>query len=213
MISPHFPDDKLDNPSFDDLVDVFEDRVRWWILEPARVLLQVDYGFVAAMSLLVSYFEAYQMYRTGQDSKGRSKALFRKAFADVFAKANVDAAFRDRLADALYEDARCGFFHDGMFRDRILFSDNFTAEFVVTVPRVAGKPDPTGPIQSILINPSSFYRTVEAHFTGYVKALRDSTNVTIREAFKLTTETKWSPSTATTIGMTEGEFTKGGKAT
>jgi hypothetical protein len=207
MISPHFSDDKLNDPSFDDLVDVFENRVRWWILEPARTLLGVDHGFVAAMSLLMAYFEGYQQYRTG--STGPSKKFFREGFADVFANAKIDPAFRDRLADALYEDARCGFFHDGMFRDRILFSNQFTQEFVVTVRRIGGKPDPTGPIESILVNPGSFHHAIEVHFLEYVKALRDPSNTTLRAGFKATTEAKWSPSTAIPIGMTEEEFTKG----
>jgi hypothetical protein len=38
MISPNFPDEKLYNPSLEDLIDVFEDRVRWWLLEPAQAL-------------------------------------------------------------------------------------------------------------------------------------------------------------------------------
>ena len=56
----------------------------------------------------------------------------------------------------IYDDGRCGFFHDGMLRERILFSEQFEAEFVVTVPKIEGKPDQTGPIASILINPRSF---------------------------------------------------------
>jgi hypothetical protein len=46
MISPHFEDKKLDNPTLEDLIDVFEDRIRSWLLEPARALLQTQHGFV-----------------------------------------------------------------------------------------------------------------------------------------------------------------------
>jgi hypothetical protein len=33
-ISPNFDDAKLDSGSIEDLIDVFEDRVRHWLLEP-----------------------------------------------------------------------------------------------------------------------------------------------------------------------------------
>jgi hypothetical protein len=210
MISPHFEDKKLDNPTLEDLIDVFEDRIQSWLLEPARALLQTQHGFVAAICLLLTYFEGYETYRRGEDSKGHSKEFFRKAFIDVFKSPTVDVAFLARLADALYEDGRCGFFHDGTARARILFSQQFAAEFVATVPKVGGKADETGAIQSILLNPQSFYAAVERHFVAYVKALRDPSNSSLRTNFKAAVEAKWSPSTSIAIGMSEAEFKRGG---
>jgi hypothetical protein len=210
MISPHFEDNKLDNPTLGDLIDVFEDRVRSWLLEPSRALLQTQHGFVSAVCLLLTYFEGYETYRRGKDSKGHSKEFFRKAFVDVFKTPTVDMAFLARLADALYEDGRCGFFHDGTARSRILFSQQFAAEFVATVPRVGGKADETGPIQSILLNPQSFYAAVERHFMAYVKALREPSNSSLRTNFKAAVEAKWSPSISVAIGMSEAEFKESG---
>lgn len=209
MISPNFSDEKLDNPSLEDLIDVLEDRVRWWVLEPARALLGIRHGFVSAVSLLLTYFEGYAIYRRGEDSNWQSKLFFREGFRDVFRNAKVSATFLDRVSDALYGDARCGFFHDGTFRDRILFSEKFDAEFVVTVPKVGGKPDEAGSIESILINPRYFYRAVDAHFVGYVRALRDASNASLRANFKAAVSAKWSPDTSVTIGMSESEFDQG----
>jgi hypothetical protein len=121
----------------------------------------------------------------------------------------VSPDFLGRLAEVLYEDARCGFFHDGAGRDRILFSDNLTAEFVVTVPNVAGKPDEAGIIQSVLINPKSFYGRVETHFVAYVKALRDAANPELRANFKAAVDTKWQPGSNVIVGMTQDDFNKG----
>ena len=206
MISPSFSDEKLDSPSLEDLIDVFEDRVRWWVLEPARALLDIPHGFVSAVCLLLTYFESYSIYYRGKDSSGQSKLFFREGFCDVFRNAKVNPTFLARVSDALYGDARCGFFHDGIFRDRILFSENFDAEFVVTVPRVGGKPDEAGSIESILINPRSFAKAVEAHFVAYVKALRDTNNASLRTNFEAAVNTKWSPGTSVVIGMAESEF-------
>lgn len=212
MISPNFPDEKLNNPSIEDLIDVFEDCIKSWVIEPACVLLGMPHGFVAAMCLLLTYFEGYSIYRRGEDSRGRSKVFFREGFRDVFRNVTVDPALIDRVSDVLYGDARCGFFHDGMLRERILFSEQFDAEFVVTVPKVSGKPAQTGAIASILINPRSFCRTVATHFVDYVWALRDVKNTALRANFKAAVDAKWSPDTSVPIGMSEDEF-KRAKAT
>jgi hypothetical protein len=52
-ISPHFSDEKYKTGSLEDLIDVFEDRVRFWLLTPAKGLLDVQFGNVAALSLLL----------------------------------------------------------------------------------------------------------------------------------------------------------------
>jgi hypothetical protein len=212
MISPNFSDEKLAAPTLDDLIDVFEDRIRWWLLEPARALIETPHGFVAAICLLLTYFEGYAMYRRGEDSKTQSKAFFREAFTDVFKNPQTDTAFLARLADVLYEDGRCGFFHDGTARDRILFSPQFAAEFVVTVPKVTGQVDKTGTIESILLNPRFFYNAVERHFVAYVKALRDPGNSLLRANFQATVDLKWSPNECIAIGMSEDDFKQGGQA-
>ena len=56
-ISPNYKDEKLEDPSFEDLIDVFEDRVRNWLILPAESLLETRHGFVAAISILFTYFE------------------------------------------------------------------------------------------------------------------------------------------------------------
>ena len=119
QVSPNFSDQKL-NPSLDDMIDVFEDRVRYCLLEPAKALLDVA-GRIPAVCLLATYFEGYAIYRDGVDSVGKSKAFFRRAFLEIFATLAYRRIF-GRVADLWYEDARCGFFHDGFFRSRIAFS-------------------------------------------------------------------------------------------
>ena len=61
-ISPNYTWEKLENPNFDDLLEVFEDRVRNWLLKPTESLLKLPQGFVAAISLLFTYFESIQIY-------------------------------------------------------------------------------------------------------------------------------------------------------
>ena len=208
-ISPHFSDQKLEQASIEDFIDVFEDRVRFWLLEPGKTLLSAPDGFIAAVSLLLTYFEAYAIYRNGDDSKGQSKRFFREAFIDVFGSAKLTHALLGRVADILYQDARCGFFHDGIFRDRVLFAEAVQGELLVTVPKVNGQPDENGAIESVVINPKRFYNAIESHFARYIAGLRDTGNRVARENFKKAVDIKWRPHTAGAIvGMDEEAFAK-----
>src|SRR5271155_2210829 len=134
-ISPHFSDEKYKTGSLEELIDVLEDRVRFWLLAPAKALLDVQFGDVAAISLLLGYFEPYAIYRKGEDSTNKSKAFFRAGFIDVFRKSGRGEAFLARLADLLYVSARCGLFHEGMLREGIYVGAG-EGEFTVTLPRI-----------------------------------------------------------------------------
>jgi hypothetical protein len=100
-ISPNFSEEKLKSGLLDDLIDVFEDRLRNWLLAPAKALLNVPFGELAALSLLLGYFEPCAIYRKGEDSKGQSKAFFRAGFVEVFfrraGRLDLDFHFPSRL--------------------------------------------------------------------------------------------------------------------
>lgn len=159
LISPHFLAEKLDKPSLEDLIDVLEDRVAHWLLEPAKSLLDSRHGQVAGFALLLSYFEGVWIYVKGEDSHQKSKRFFREAFVEVYSPSKLPVIALENIANVLYEDARCGFFHDSMFRDRIYFADLPNgAPLSITVPLKNGVPDEAGEIQTILVNPAQFSR-------------------------------------------------------
>lgn len=121
FISPNFTHVKLKSATYDDLVDVFEDRMRNWFLIPAERLLEIPHGQIAAVAILITYFEGIAIYLSGKDSKNRSFEFFADAFSKVFSFENRDAL--EIVARAVYDHARCGFAHDGIFRNRVFFSD------------------------------------------------------------------------------------------
>jgi hypothetical protein len=83
-------------------------------------------------------------------------------FYDVFRVTGQDEGLLKRAAQVLYEDVRCGFFHDGIFRDRIFFVDRgFALE--ITVPKKDGVLVVTGEIQSIMIDPRLFFDAIVRH--------------------------------------------------
>jgi hypothetical protein len=183
MISPNFPASKFDAPSIDDLIDVFEDRLLHWTLEPAKQLIKLEHGQVPAFCICLTYFEGIWAYLSGATTDGRSKASFISGFVEVFSGGSIHPDTLRRIGALLYGDARCGFFHDGLFREHIYFASLSRGEMLVTLPKVNGRIDERGEIQSVLVDSARFFARVETHFQRFVGRLRDVSNTGLRAQF------------------------------
>lgn len=209
FISPSYTHKKLESPSYADLVDVFEDRTRNWLFLQASTLLDMPNCDIAAVALLVNYFEGIEIYLTGEDSRGRSGEFFARGFGRVFTVGGQDPEFSRKIAAAIYQQARCGFAHDGMFRNRVFFSRARPNPILITWPKRNGEFDRSGDVESIVINPGAFFESIRSHFEGYVKQLRGETDPTIKRAFEGAVALKWGlGEREPLIGMTEAEFFK-----
>lgn len=181
-ISPSFTTDKLEDATVDDVIDVHEDRIRNWLLKPAATLVAQNHGSPAAFCILLTYFEAAWSYKVTTSSKGRSKEFFRLGFVDVFKSSGVPEPVLLRTGELLYVDARCGFFHHGMFRERVYFAE-MNKDLVITLPKKAGALNLLGEIQSVLVDVGRCHDAVSRHFNADVATLRNAVNVLEREAF------------------------------
>ena len=191
LISPNYPPEKLQNPSIEDLVDVLEDRLKFWLLEPAKELASHQYGQIAGLALLLTYFEGVWSYIQGQDSRGKSGAFFKDSFVDTFRPCGLAPELLRRIATVLFEDARCGFFHDGLFRHRIFFGKVEGGCLSVTLPYTNGVLDEAGEIQSIVVDVEGVYKYVEGHLGKFLSLLRDSSQEELRARFKAFCQQKW----------------------
>ena len=208
-ISPNYKYEKIEDPNFEDLIDIFEDRVRNWTLVPAESLLESRHGFVAAISILFTYFEGIQIYVSGKDSKSSSKTHFIKGFLSVFGAPDRDKLELRNMAKTIYSEGRCGFSHEGLSKGKIIYSSVRKEALTVTVPKVDGEPDYRGEVRSIVINPARFLWCVKRHFDTYISDLRNENNVNLRDCFKRVVDMKWGlEDQDVPIGMTEEEFRK-----
>ena len=182
-ISPSHSDEKLDSPSYGDLVDVFEDRMRKWLLEPALHLLTLEHGEVPAVALILGYFEGIEIYYSGKDSKGASKDFFRRGFQRVISTKPENAHLFDEIVNGLYVQARCGFAHDGLFRNRVFFSNARPEAISVTWPRKNGEFVRDGHLESVVINTRRFIDGVIKHFEQYIAALRSEADPALKTNF------------------------------
>jgi hypothetical protein len=205
FISPNFDGEKLKSGTFDDLFDIFEDRMQNWFLFPIKKLLETPHCQIAAVTLLISYFEGIEIYLSGKDSKNKSFKFFAKGFSKVFPVKDGSEAARS-IAQAMYDQARCGFVHDGMFRNRVFFSNVHSKPIIFSFPKKNGIID-TAQIESIVINPWLLFESIQNHFADYLKSLRNENNKAIRQSFEATVKLKWALNERDrAIGMTEEEF-------
>jgi hypothetical protein len=191
FISPTYTHEKLVAPSYRDLVDIFEDRMRNWLLEPAKQLLTLQHGVVAAVGLSLSYFEGIEIYCSGHDSGSKSKDFFRRGFQRVFKVEPTAEHVYEEVVNALYIQARCGFAHDGLFRNRVFFSDARPEALNITWPRKNGEFIKDGHLESVVINPQGFFGGIECHFTKYVSELRAESDAAQKEHFLAAIDLKW----------------------
>lgn len=207
FVSPRFTHKKLEPPFYKDVVDVFEDRIVNWLLAPARKLLDFPHGWVPAVALATNYIEGIEIYISGLDSDHHSRKFFCRGFKRIFAQIDATEQMHDAIANALYDTLRCGFAHDGMFRNRIYFSDIPDEPFLVTWTKKNGEFDPHGRLLSVCINPERFIAGIEIHFKQYVRQLRAIISSPEQEKFKAAVKLKWGlDEEAPLIGMTEEEF-------
>lgn len=206
-ISPNFTEDKLNNPSVDDLIDIYEDRIKFWLLEPSKHLMQTEIGWIPGYDLLLSYFEGIWIYISGKDSNNKSKQFFKKAFVDVFRESGLSDTLLARVGSLLYEDARCGFFHDSMFRVRIFFAPTNKGEMLITLPKKDGKLDETGSIQSVIIDAQKSHEAVSRHFATFITRLRNRRETLLRKSFCDICRQKWGfDKSPIIVGLNESSF-------
>lgn len=166
----------------------YEVRALRLIFEQARALVERDHGQLAALHLVLPYFETFHSCRTGESSEDRSRTFFRLGSLDVFPtpdevrapSKSVSAEFMSELADVLYTEARCGLFHEGKTRYRIHISAAPTA-----LPIVVDVGSGTY-ILRVTIGVPAFLGRIEDHFSGYVRQLKSTADAPLREAFNQT---------------------------
>lgn len=205
FLSPNFRHDKLVDPTFEDLVDVFEDIWKNHVLVPCEMLLRFPHGDVAAMTVLSPYFEAIWIHISGEDSDRKSKKFFVNGFSQVF---QADRHSICKAAEAIYEHVRCGLAHEGTLRRKVHYSREGGKAFFLTYPKKStGELDLEAPVASIILNPWRVYEGVKKHFDDYVHDLRSTSDKSKRDAFRKTCERLWGIGESDNIvPMTEEEF-------
>ena len=94
-----------------------------------------------------------------------------EGFVEVFMFSGSEPITLEKIADEFYKEGRCGFFHDGMIRAKILFAPEMDEALRATLPKVNGEIDMDGEIESIFINPNEFLLFIEGHVNSFLNDL------------------------------------------
>lgn len=154
------------NATLNDFIDVFEDKINGWYLNWAYSINKKRHSGFAALHICFSYFEAIYIFKEGKS--GRSEDYFKRSFRLVFSDVlqHIPSDKMEDLLKTLYKEARCGFFHIGMSRQKIALDDN----------RIAIRIDQSADGQTITkirIDRNSFIEEVRKDFKSYLSNLRD----------------------------------------
>ncbi len=208
-LTPNYDHGKVANPSLADLIDVFEDAWKGYILVPAQMLLNTPNGDIAALTLLNPYFESIETLYRGKSSVGRSREFFVAGFMRVFDKTLGLDGERDakNAAQAIYKNARNGVAHTGFPTDRVHFQRKIQKAFLLTYPRLPDGQLDTTSVHSILINVQRIHDAVNWHLDHYVKALRQPHETILRGKFNRLMRSEWGIGKDDNIvGMTEEDY-------
>lgn len=205
QLSPSYSHEKLENPGFSDLVDVFEDLWRGYIFTPAESLLKIPNGDVAAMSLLCPYFEAIASHVDGIDTEGKSKIYFVKGFLQVFQSTSPDI---EQAARHIYKHIRNGLAHEGMLSHKISYSRLGAKAFYLTYKKSSdGSLETSCSPASIIVNPERIFQSIMYHFETYLQQLRESESDDLGKNFRSVVERQWVlGGSENVVAITESEF-------
>ena len=208
-LTPNYGHEKVANPSLADLIDVFEDAWKGYILVPAQVLLDTPNGDIAAIALLCPYFESIEALHRGKSSDGRSGQFFVAGFLRVFEKISgpVDEQTAKTAAKAIYLNVRNGVAHTGFPKHNVNFQRKNRNAFHLTYPRLPDGQLDTASVHSILFNAERIHHTVIWHLDHYVKALRQPHETILQDNFGRLMRSEWGIGKGdNVVGMTEEDF-------
>ena len=185
-ISPGFTSEKLAAGDVSDHVDVYIDRLEGWLFRPAEALVRGGLDcWVPALALLLGYFEGHAVYRDGLDTNGRGRVAFKSVLDEVcpltepmpgYEHVVVNDDTADDIGDILYRDGRCGLYHDGFLRRRMLVAD-------IASKLAASTHQEFGRVSAVVVNVERLLTDQRVHANAYAARLRDDANAEARNSF------------------------------
>jgi hypothetical protein len=188
----------------DERLEVLRARIEGWQLAIAEHCLERPHGAYGALSIVISYFELAAQLARGESSRSRSPEFFKEGLEAVFPGLR-GAAETDDLAARLYDDMRCGLYHQAMARPGVSIRDYPFTILLVTSTGAALTVDEAGDVRSgaplepetshlsgpwqklanpvVFLNPAHLVPAIRRHCNTYFEHMADPTNKAERARF------------------------------
>lgn len=173
-ISPKYTSDKLASGVLSDKIDVFEDQMHGWLFDQANQLKPFQHAGFGILAIVLSYFEPIGQFLEGK--VGKSEKQFLAGLAAVFP--NVDPAIPESVHGELYNQLRCGMFHRGITKSKVVITLSGQHPIEVAYSKVDGT------VIQIAVVPVLLLEESERHLKRYVTDLRNPANVDLRKHFE-----------------------------
>jgi hypothetical protein len=174
-VSRHFTDQHFRAPlSLEDKITIFADRVTGWQIDVAERMRRDPHAGFAILSVLGSYFEMFAKHDAGHVGSDSSKRYFILGARSVL-EAHTDPpnqTIPENILVMMYDEIRCGMYHDGMTGPRIIIS------VTPGIPLVQIRGD------VMILDPHQLVDVIQDHFSRYVAMLVDPRNVLARDNFE-----------------------------
>lgn len=159
-ISPRFDSSKLSSGTLADKIDVYEDQVLGWIVNPAKLMFRDEHSGFAVLALALTYFEPLGQSLTGKLND--SYRNFKRGLEEVYqGTSNVD----DDILKQLYSQVRCGMFHRGFTKSLVTITRGQAQAMLMHGDGTV--------VHSIVLNPWVLLENVESHVVEHCEALRN----------------------------------------
>src|SRR6266496_591002 len=83
-ISPNYDSVKQVNPALNDFIDIYEDRVKGWLIDSAKILNKYEHAGFSVLHIIFAYFEAHASVYHGINTIGQAGTYFKQAFQAIF---------------------------------------------------------------------------------------------------------------------------------
>ena len=160
--------------TFNQKVADFEQAVQKHILDAAEILLDRDPPLdLAALRLLIGYFEPIAKYLRGYAGTHFPSRYFTKGCRDVVARRfSVNIEERSKQLEGLYALARCGLAHGATLSREVVFGVGPYALLI------------TADGRKIVVNPRKLHEVLSADLERYLTKIRDPSEKDLREKFE-----------------------------
>lgn len=157
--NPHVFDSRennvLDPRNVEHKIIIYERQVRDWFLNKAKRLTKTNNNGFIVLMICLSYLEGIEQYRRGLSSNGQSRQYFIDSVNRIYPNQFTEAKLGE-----LYSEARCGLFHNGMIRGKIIISYTYDTAIEFLDDR------------NIKINPKTFLADITSDFQFYLAEIR-----------------------------------------
>lgn len=146
----------LDPRNIDHKIIIYERQVNGWFLDRALDLIEIEGNGFIVLLICMSYIEGIEQYIKGESSNGSSADFFVNSMKRIFGVDCTDRNYRD-----LYSEARCGLFHNGMVKGKIIIKYTYR--------------DPINFIdaENIHLNPKLMLGIIKEDFIDYIDKLKE----------------------------------------